>query len=351
MGRAEDIFNRIKQGGESAIDEFIETRQSEDLFLDFKRSERNGSGKTFNTNDRKNLAKAISGFGNSEGGVIVWGIDCSKDKNNADVAHTKHPIEDTKKFLSWIEGAVSGCTIPPHTEVQNHPIIINNQDEGFVATYIPKSMKAPHQVIVKGKSQHRYYIRAGSNFEPTPHAVLAGMFGHRPQPNVFHSFSVEPATLDADRIHLSMGFLINNQGPGIASDLFMNATLYSGIGKNCSITFNPSSDSNSWTGAILFNNKISMISKLDVRLPPEAELLPFTLKLSLYPPFTSDLLIDCICGSGQSPSIWFEVKTKRQIIEEVYFEFLNKNRIRLLSKDEKIGIAKKIFGERQETAS
>ena len=80
MGRAEDIFERIQQNGETAIDEFIITRKSEELFLDFKRSADNGAGRVLHSIDRDNFAKAISGFGNSEGGVIVWGVDCSKDK-------------------------------------------------------------------------------------------------------------------------------------------------------------------------------------------------------------------------------------------------------------------------------
>jgi hypothetical protein len=38
MGRAEDIFERIKAEGELAINEFVQTRHCEELFLDFKRS-------------------------------------------------------------------------------------------------------------------------------------------------------------------------------------------------------------------------------------------------------------------------------------------------------------------------
>ena len=79
MGRAEDIFERIKKEGEAAIDEFILTRKAEELFLDFKRSADNGSGLKLDNKDREHLSKAISGFGNSECGVIVWGTDCSKD--------------------------------------------------------------------------------------------------------------------------------------------------------------------------------------------------------------------------------------------------------------------------------
>ena len=114
MGRAEDIFQKIRSEGEAAIDQFIEDRDSEELFLDFKRSANNGDGKKLDSKDRENLAAAISGFGNSEGGVVVWGVDCSPDRDRADVAHTKVPIKDPQRFKSWIEGAVSGCTVPPH---------------------------------------------------------------------------------------------------------------------------------------------------------------------------------------------------------------------------------------------
>ena len=71
MGRAEEIFQKLKREGEAAIDEFILSRQSEELFLDFKRSHDGGKGKRLHDRDLNNLAKAISGFGNSEGGVII----------------------------------------------------------------------------------------------------------------------------------------------------------------------------------------------------------------------------------------------------------------------------------------
>ena len=71
MGRAEDLLSRIEVGGEMAIDRMIEDRQCEELFLDFKRSADNGSGARLDSTDRNDLAKAISGFGNSEGGVVI----------------------------------------------------------------------------------------------------------------------------------------------------------------------------------------------------------------------------------------------------------------------------------------
>ena len=79
MERSKELFEKIKNEGKSAIEEFIFTHKAEELFLDFKRSADNGNKQRLHQNDRSNLAKAISGFGNSEGGVVIWGVDCSKD--------------------------------------------------------------------------------------------------------------------------------------------------------------------------------------------------------------------------------------------------------------------------------
>lgn len=99
MGRAEDIFEKIKKEGISAIDVFILTRKSEELFLDFKKSADDGIGKLLHNDDRKNLAKAISGFGNSEGGIIVWGIHCDKEiHDDADIARAKKPSRTLRNF-------------------------------------------------------------------------------------------------------------------------------------------------------------------------------------------------------------------------------------------------------------
>jgi hypothetical protein len=153
MGRAEDLFDRLKQRGEAEIDQLIQDRQSEELFLDFKRSADNGSGRRFHDDDRRNLARAVSGFGNSEGGVIVWGVDCRERAGFCDLPGEKIGIDNPKRFVSWLEGAVSGCTIAPHPGVVHHAI---DSGKGFVVT---KSDLAPHQCI-QGARQTTTFGRA-----------------------------------------------------------------------------------------------------------------------------------------------------------------------------------------------
>lgn len=323
---SEKIYEKILSLGESAINEFIKDREAESLFVDFKRSATNGEGKRLHQNDRSNLAKAISGFGNSEGGVIVWGVDCRQGEDYADVARAKYPLVDAQKFVSWLQGAISAVTIPSHSGVLNKAILIGKGPMGFAVTFVPKSKDAPHQVNSSGKGQYGYFIRAGSDFVPTPHAVLAGMFGRRPQPSVFQMFlSSYPEVIDLGVVQIksTLGLQIANGGRGIASDLFMTLKAISKPGPTCKLTVE-TPDLNNWTVWSFLDIHFTAISKGDIKLPPEAQLQPFVVTLILSPPFGTDLKIEGLCGCGQAPSFSFTIENKGSVIEQLYYDFISK---------------------------
>ncbi|MBU1323573.1 MAG: ATP-binding protein [Elusimicrobia bacterium] len=342
MGRAEDIFDKIKKDGQKAIDEFILTRKSEDLFLDFKRSADQGSGRVLHQNDRNNLAKAISGFGNSEGGVVVWGIDCSKQSDLGDVARAKFPLVDVKKFTSLLENTLSGLTIPPHTHVENYSVQINKKGGGFAVSLIAQNLSFPIQTVYN----KQFYIRAGSNFEPAPYQVLSGMFGRRPQPFVFISYTVGPAKFVGQKINLEIGLLMYNRGPGIAKDMFVNSTLKSSPGPNCQIAFE-TPDIKNWSGGFSFGRFVNLISKPTLRLPPEAHVQPLVLNLTFLPPFNDDLEISIMCGSGNSAPMKSSLTNTKEQIELVYSKYLDK--VNNEGWTTKIGheISKEIMGRKQ----
>jgi hypothetical protein len=325
--RAKEILERILENGESAIDAFIADREAESLFLDFKRSADDGNGKKLHQNDRSNLARAISGFGNSEGGVVIWGVDCRKGEDYADVARAKFPLEDAQRFLSWLEGAVSSATIPVHSAVEHHAILIGKNEKGFVITYIPKSNHAPHQVITSGKGQYHYYIRAGSDFMLTPHAVLSGMFGRRPQPFVFQTFITAPPQLiesAVPKLKTILGIQIANGGRGIATDLFMSLKFISTLGDNCTFEVQ-TPDLNNWTAWSFMKLHFTAISKDTIKLPPDAQLQPFIINLLLQPPFENNLKIEGLCGCGQSESFSFSIENDGHVIQKLYNDFLEKS--------------------------
>lgn len=317
MDRAFELYSRIKATGEEAIDDLIETRASEELFLDFKRSADNGANRRLHQNDRNNLAKAISGFGNSSGGVIVWGVDCSADIDGADVARAKVPITNPERFVANLQGAVSGCTMPVHDGVEHYFVLAEDGSVGFALSYIPASQNSPHQVV----QSNRYYIRAGSDFLPAPHQVLAGMFGRRPQPKVFHMIALKPATHTGNkRLVVECGITITNEGPGIARDVFFTSLTTQKLGDKANISWEIA-DKENWTSSFAYGVQFSLISNESLRLPPKSFRTPIYLRLEIEPPLSEDLKIKCNVGCAGAPIVNFEFQNDRGKVYEIYRKY------------------------------
>jgi hypothetical protein len=315
MGRAEDLFQRISDAGELAIDEFIAENQSEELFLDFKRSSDNGAGARLSDRDRENLAKAISGFANSEGGLIVWGVDCRPLGAVGDVAGAKFPIERPTRFKSWLESAVSGLTLPPHPSVQ-HLSIGERDQPGFVVTYIPKSYLAPHQCL----RPMQYYMRAGSNFAPVPHGVLAGMFGRAPQPVIFHMWAIPPAELDqAGRARFTVGVVITNRSAAIARDVYLNVTLHAPGGSTIGAEF---PDLQNWSATQAFGSVTQILCKEGFRLAPNVLSQPLHLVFNLVPPFRTHFFLKISTGCAGSPIKEFSHRLTPEQLGQLYDEMI-----------------------------
>src|SRR3954447_2610674 len=54
------------------ISSFVEQKQEENLYLEFKLVAKSDLSKK---EDKRNFARSLSGFANSSGGLIIWGID------------------------------------------------------------------------------------------------------------------------------------------------------------------------------------------------------------------------------------------------------------------------------------
>lgn len=331
MGRAEDIFEDIKNRKIMAIDDFILNAASEEYFLDFKRSHDNGGGPRLHDNDLKSLAKAISGFGNSEGGVIVWGIDCSGSGQKPDVANAKFPLTGPSRFKAWIDGAVSGRTVPAHQTVES-AVVLDGGDthKGFVVTLIPKSNNVPHQAIPDGK----YYMRAGSSFVGVPHGVLQGMFGRSPHPNVqpkivcsessrIHTGHIQSKDGKSERF-IKFDFHIyvyaNNLGPGLANNVFIISEIIQSPGDKSNVYFRYTGDERYYYIDDNSKLRVSAIMSPSLYLPPEVSVSAFYCVITLSPPFLNDLLIKVQCGSSGSQTYQRDIHFTKDEVENTYNE-------------------------------
>lgn len=311
MSRAEDIFQKLIYFGEDAIDDFIVNLQTEELFLDFKQAVSTGkNGTTLHKDDRKNLAKGISGFGNSEGGVIVWGVECSRDCDIGDVAKAKVKVKNVHRFLSWLENAISGCTIPSHNRVRNHIISVDKNGDGFVATYIPKSDLAPLMTTMG----NNIYIRSGSNNVPAPYSVIAGMFGKRPQPNIELIVAdkrlevldnavedmVYPSSMNnppAKYLRLGFSICAQNDSNVIARELYLSCSSTGKGGEYNKVRFSNYNQMDSIPG---IEGQLNLITRPDLRLPPRG-IFRFVNVTIIFSPYSEeDFLMDGVIGADHA---------------------------------------------------
>ncbi len=311
MSRAEDIFQKLIYFGEDAIDEFIINRQSEELFLDFKQAVSDGKNfTTLHRDDRKNLAKAISGFGNSEGGVILWGVECSRDMEVGDVAKAKVKVKNVHRFLSWVENAISGCTIPSHNRIRNHIVSVDDNGNGFLATYIPKSDIAP--LMTTGSNN--IYIRSGSNNVPAPYAVIAGMFGKAPLPNVelmmgdrkiealenVDEDMLYPNSIDnppEQYVKISFAIQAANCSNVIARELYMSCHTINDGGEYNKVRFSNYNQMDSISG---IEGQLNLITRPELRLPPRGVIRFCKVEVILSPCIEDDFLLEGVIGADRA---------------------------------------------------
>jgi len=173
-----ELERRFKELSRDDIDQFISEEKEENLHLDFKTL---GAPDLKFSDDKKNLAKALSGFANSDGGLIVWGVDARKSEDGIDCATSLRPIPKIKKLLSRLNNVTSDFVNPSVNGVQ-HKIVFEEEDgSGIAATLVPPSDMGPHMAKA---SLDRYYKRSGDSFLKMEHFEIEDMFGRRPRPKI-----------------------------------------------------------------------------------------------------------------------------------------------------------------------
>ena len=183
MNGAEDLFRRIMADPKTEIEAMVKRRESEDTWLDFKAPDKEGGGWA---KVRDLFSKAVAGFGNTDGGVIIWGITTKKKKNlygdMVDAADGFSWIPDPVAVSSGLDNDVSRVTFPAHPGVVNKPLALWENESGVVVTYVPLCPHRPLQRALEGTKD--FLMRAGDSFTDLPYQLLAGMFGRSPTPEL-----------------------------------------------------------------------------------------------------------------------------------------------------------------------
>jgi len=131
--------------------------------------------------DRKNLAIALSGFANAEGGLIVWGIVGRRNQGEeVDCAIECKPIQNVDRALTDITSASAAATSPLPDGVQTRAIR-ETETTGYLLTIVPATDGQP-RMAKHGVDQ--YFKRTGDRFAKMEHYEIADMFGRRQRPKL-----------------------------------------------------------------------------------------------------------------------------------------------------------------------
>lgn len=189
----------------SVIESFISTRQEEHVSLEFKTAGNDLSS----GGDKRNYAEMLSGFANSAGGVIVWGVATEKDPvSGLDVAARDAPFENAPRFRARLEELAPHVVAPEVTGVL-HREVLRSSTSGFVVTFVPSADGPPHMALA---GHERYFKRAGDKFYRMEHFDVAAMFGRHQQAVLTLSYAVENVGSDPDGRYMRICLSLANTG-------------------------------------------------------------------------------------------------------------------------------------------
>ncbi len=217
-GPVAQLLDDFTSGGWEYFQSLPGQRFEEHFHLDFKLLA--GIPGDLRKDDKRNLSIGLSGFGNSDGGLLVWGVDAKPDSEGIDRVVGVKPIPHIKRFLSELKSLTPRYVAPPMERVQQVGVTNpDDPDHGYVITAVPRSEATPHMATGPGLS--RYYRRAGTEFLMMHHVEVADMFGRRPQPRIELEIGkrVGVVATAGGRIAeglISLKWVLKNTGTGIA---------------------------------------------------------------------------------------------------------------------------------------
>jgi predicted HTH transcriptional regulator len=130
------------------IDQLIRDGVQEDLHLDYKESP------AIDRTKRNEIAKDISAFANSDGGILIYGI---VESNNLPVSKDGG-VDHGVYTREWLEQVISSNITPRIDNIQIVPIPLSASNSIYCVD-VPKSYRAPHQAPIRNTTSDLTFNR------------------------------------------------------------------------------------------------------------------------------------------------------------------------------------------------
>jgi len=136
------------------LEDYISDKIEENIHLDYKSAAALGTSE----GKRKEIAKDISAFANSDGGIIIYGIREFQEEEKRHMPEKIDPVNRKEFTKEWLEQVISGNIAPKIQDLKITPVTIDDSDDKVVYVVEIKKGNTAHQ-----SKDKRYYKRY--NFE------------------------------------------------------------------------------------------------------------------------------------------------------------------------------------------
>jgi hypothetical protein len=160
-------------------------------------------------------SEAVSGFANTGGGVLIWGID-ARPVDGVDCASSLSLVPSPTSLRSKLQTNLHCTTNPPVQDVQIREIP-GPTGAGFLVCFVPESPHKPHRAE---QAKQQYFIRAGASFVVPSPPLLRQMFF----PSTAPSFEVTIAptwSVQGSKVHVRFQGRLRNTGSRTMHDVFV----------------------------------------------------------------------------------------------------------------------------------
>jgi hypothetical protein len=204
MKYAQNLYESISDV--AAIGQFVTDRVQEGIYLEFKTKKDNRTPE-LDESDAFQLSRALSGFANSDGGVIVWGVETDKEER----ARLLKPIPAIADFEARIKKSLLNSVQPMVDDVRIESFLDGGANaSGYLKCLIPRSEKTPHRAL---RANREYYRRSTEGFYRLEHFDLEDAFGRRPRPVLSVHLDLLPRPGDDPHEEVRFAFLNEGRGP------------------------------------------------------------------------------------------------------------------------------------------
>ena len=184
-----DLFGTLLAGGEAAIEKLVADQLNENVELEFKTKSDPTNGQ-FNNDDKKNLAKELSAFSNSMGGLLIWEVVAEKDADGIDRAVRTARISEIDRFKADTLSLLGELLVPKNEDI--HVEAAHSADgsgAGYLIVYVGRSERRPHRS--EARNQKQYFKRAGDSSYPMEHFDIEDAFNRVAAPELSIQWEVE----------------------------------------------------------------------------------------------------------------------------------------------------------------